>query len=225
MSNDDIVSGNKEDTSSIAAKIHDIKRQMLEGKFVLVGDDVIPFKPLNVDGQDLLWIIFHACLTRLVPLIQPPKWLLLVKEHFENFVYRFFLGKRVVYQMVKNYVKNVWSSFGLVRTMMNLKGIFFFKSSSNRGMESMLENGPWSIRIVQLILPRWSSLVNVSKEDLKSVSVQVKLHDVRITAFMKDELCSIAIKVGTPLILDTYTTSMCMDSWGRSRFAKAIIDQ
>ncbi|GKG03790.1 hypothetical protein Tco_0314177 [Tanacetum coccineum] len=51
MSKDDIVSRNKEDMSSIVAKIHDIERQMLEGKLVLVGDDEIPLKPLNVDGQ------------------------------------------------------------------------------------------------------------------------------------------------------------------------------
>ncbi|GJS26752.1 hypothetical protein Tco_0487372 [Tanacetum coccineum] len=51
MSKDDIVSRNKEDMSSTVAKIHDIERQMLEGKLVLVGDDEIPLKPLNVDGQ------------------------------------------------------------------------------------------------------------------------------------------------------------------------------
>ncbi|GJR39871.1 zinc knuckle CX2CX4HX4C containing protein [Tanacetum coccineum] len=83
-----------------------------------------------------------------------------VKEHFENFVYRFFLGKRVVYQMVENYVKSMWSCFALVRTMMNLKGIFYFKSSSNRGMESMFENGPWSIRN--------SEDVNLDNEDIDS---------------------------------------------------------
>nr|GEV56720.1 RNA-directed DNA polymerase, eukaryota [Tanacetum cinerariifolium] len=114
MSNNDIVSGNKQDISSIAANIHDIKRQMLEGKFVLVGDDV--------------------------------------KEHFENFVYGFSVGKRVVYQMVENYVKNAWSRFG------------------------------------------------------------------------RDGLSSIATKHGTALILDTYTTLMCMESWGQSSFAKARID-
>ncbi|GKB09536.1 hypothetical protein Tco_0837848 [Tanacetum coccineum] len=51
MSNNDTVSGNNVDTSSIAAKIHDMERQMLEGKLVLVGDDGIPVKSLNVDGQ------------------------------------------------------------------------------------------------------------------------------------------------------------------------------
>ncbi|GJS96811.1 hypothetical protein Tco_0803779 [Tanacetum coccineum] len=42
----------------------------------------------------------------------------LVSEHFQNSVYRFFLGKRVVYLVVENYVKNTWSKHGLVRRAM-----------------------------------------------------------------------------------------------------------
>ncbi|GJV99831.1 zinc knuckle CX2CX4HX4C containing protein [Tanacetum coccineum] len=128
------------------------------------------------------------------------------------------------YSMVENYVKNAWSRVGLVRTLMNLKGIFFFKFCSNMGMESMLENGPCLIRNVSLLLRRWSPLANVFKEDLESVPVQVKLLDVPITAFMEDGLSSITTKHGTLLILDTYTTSMCLESWGRSSFVRAIID-
>ncbi|GKC65967.1 hypothetical protein Tco_1098565 [Tanacetum coccineum] len=52
LTNDDIVCRNKEDTGFIVANIGDIKRQILKGKFLLVGDNVIPLKPLNVDGQD-----------------------------------------------------------------------------------------------------------------------------------------------------------------------------
>ncbi|GJT30398.1 hypothetical protein Tco_0910673 [Tanacetum coccineum] len=51
MSNYDTASGNKVDTSSIAAKIHDIEHQILEGKLMLVGDDGIHVKPFIVDGQ------------------------------------------------------------------------------------------------------------------------------------------------------------------------------
>ena len=46
-----LVTVNEEDTSSLAAKIHDIERQMLYGKHVLLGDDGEHLKPLNVDGQ------------------------------------------------------------------------------------------------------------------------------------------------------------------------------
>ncbi|GKC20993.1 hypothetical protein Tco_1023143 [Tanacetum coccineum] len=101
-------------------------------------------------------------------------------------------GKKVVYPAVENYFKNAWSRFGLVRTMMNSNGIFFFKFNSNT--------------------------------DLKSIPVWVKLHDVLITTFTKDELSVIATKLDNPLILDSYTASMCMETWCRSSFARTIID-
>ncbi|GJR33501.1 hypothetical protein Tco_1209185 [Tanacetum coccineum] len=47
------VGGNKVEMSFLAAKIHDIERQMLKGKLVLVNDVGVPLKPLNVDGQTI----------------------------------------------------------------------------------------------------------------------------------------------------------------------------
>ncbi|GJT72221.1 hypothetical protein Tco_1031507 [Tanacetum coccineum] len=51
----------------------------------------------------------------------------------------------------------------------------------------------------------------------------VKLHGVPVTAFSEDGLSSIATKLGTPLMLDSYTSNMCIQSWGRSSYARALI--
>ncbi|GJS26657.1 T-complex protein 1 subunit delta [Tanacetum coccineum] len=53
--------------------------------------------------------------------------------------------------------------------------------------------------------------------------VWVKLHGVPVTAFSEDGLSAIATKLGTPLMLDSYTADMCMQSWGRSSYARAMI--
>ncbi|GKB18799.1 hypothetical protein Tco_0852722 [Tanacetum coccineum] len=52
----------------------------------------------------------------------------------------------------------------------------------------------------------------------------VKLHGVPVTAFSEDDFSAIATKLGTPLMLDSYTTNMCMHSWGRSSYARAMIE-
>ena len=39
---------NEEDTSSLAVKIRNIEHQMLEGKHVLLGNDMEPLKPGQV---------------------------------------------------------------------------------------------------------------------------------------------------------------------------------
>ncbi|GJT76812.1 retrotransposon protein, putative, ty1-copia subclass [Tanacetum coccineum] len=66
--------------------------------------------------------------------------------------------------------------------------------------------------------------VNLLKEDVGTVPVWVKLHGVPVTAFSEDGLSVIATKLGTPLMLDSYTSDMCMQSWGRSRYARAMIE-
>ncbi|GJW37320.1 hypothetical protein Tco_0060240 [Tanacetum coccineum] len=111
---------------------------MVEGKLVLVGYDELPLKPMNVDGETKFMDPF-PCLsdtfgapntTTIVAMAgtsdtpsnnREDDLLLEDKECYENSVYGFFLSKRVVYPVVENYVKNVWSRFGLVRTMINLK--------------------------------------------------------------------------------------------------------
>ncbi|GKD00122.1 hypothetical protein Tco_1170396, partial [Tanacetum coccineum] len=52
----------------------------------------------------------------------------------------------------------------------------------------------------------------------------VKLHGIPVTAFSDDSLSIIATKLGTPLMLDSYTSDMCMQSWGRSSYARAMIE-
>nr|GFA12552.1 hypothetical protein [Tanacetum cinerariifolium] len=65
---------------------------------------------------------------------------------------------------------------------------------------------------------------NLLKEDVSIVLVWVKLHGVPVTAFSEDGLSAIATKLDTPLMLDSYTSDMCMQSWGRSSYARVMIE-
>ncbi|GJW13033.1 hypothetical protein Tco_0017166, partial [Tanacetum coccineum] len=51
----------------------------------------------------------------------------------------------------------------------------------------------------------------------------VKFHGVPVTTFSEDGLSAIATKCGTPLMLDSYTFDMCIQSWCRSSYARALI--
>ena len=64
-------------------------------------------------------------------------------------------------------------------------------------MDVMLENGPWLIRNVPLILKKSSPNANLSKEVLSNVPVWIKFHDVPLIAFTKDGLSAIASKLDT----------------------------
>ncbi|GKB23467.1 putative reverse transcriptase domain-containing protein [Tanacetum coccineum] len=148
-----------------------------------------------------------------------------ISGRFANTAYGFFLGKRVAYPVVANSVRNTWGKYGLVRSMFSSSTrLFSFQFRSIDGLDAMLENGLWFIRNNSLILKKWHPDENLLKEDVSTISVWVKLHGVPITAFSDDGLSAIATKLGTPLMLDFHTTDMCMQSWGRSSYARVMIE-
>ncbi|GJU60086.1 zinc knuckle CX2CX4HX4C containing protein [Tanacetum coccineum] len=108
--------------------------------------------------------------------------------------------------------------------MMNNKGFFFFKFKSHAGLEAVLEGGPWLIRKSSIILKKWSMDTRLLKEELTRISIWVKLHDVPIQVFEEDGISLIATFIGKPIMLDSYTSAMCNDSWGRSSFARCLIE-
>ncbi|GKC44051.1 hypothetical protein Tco_1061773 [Tanacetum coccineum] len=60
------------------------------------------------------------------------------------------------------------------------------------------------------------------QEDVSTVSVWVKLYSVHVMAFSEDGLSAIATKLSTPLMLDSYTSDMCLQSWGRCSSCKVF---
>nr|GEZ59279.1 hypothetical protein [Tanacetum cinerariifolium] len=112
-----------------------------------------------------------------------------ISERFANTAYGFFLGKKVAYPVVANYVRNIWGKYELVRSMFSSStGLFSFQFNFMDGLDAMLENGPWFIRNNPLILKKWHLDENLLKKDVSTVPVWVKLHGVPIMAFNKDGL-------------------------------------
>ncbi|GJW84277.1 putative reverse transcriptase domain-containing protein [Tanacetum coccineum] len=115
--------------------------------------------------------------------------------------------------------------YGLVCSMFNSSArLFSFQFSSVDGLDAMLENGPWFIWNNLLILKKWHPDENLLKEDVSNVPVWVKLYGVPVMAFNEDGLSVIATKLGTLQMLDSYTFDMCMQSWGRSSYARVMIE-
>ncbi|GJU85512.1 hypothetical protein Tco_1293058 [Tanacetum coccineum] len=81
--------------------------------------------------------------------------------------------------------------------MMTTEGMFFFKFSSKDDMDAMIKKVPCLIR---------------------------KFHNIPITVFKEDGLSAISTKLGTPLMLDPYNFAMCIESWGRSSYAKTMFE-
>ncbi|GJZ46392.1 hypothetical protein Tco_0593988 [Tanacetum coccineum] len=127
----------------------------------------------------------------------PKASILEVHSRFGFSLYGYFMVNRLAFPVVEYYVKNDCQKYGVVRVMMNAKGFFFFKFAPIKGM---------------------------NREDLNLVPIWVKLHDIPIVSFTTDGLSGMATKLGNSIMLNSYTSSMCLRSWVRMDYACALID-
>nr|GEX98180.1 zinc knuckle CX2CX4HX4C [Tanacetum cinerariifolium] len=105
-----------------------------------------------------------------------------------------------------------------------LIGLFFFKLNSIKGLEYVLDSGPWMIRNSLISLNKLTMNTSLCKEELTCISVWVKVHDVPLQVFLEDGISLIASQIGKPIMLDSFTSSMCIESWGQSSFARCLIE-
>nr|GEV42049.1 hypothetical protein [Tanacetum cinerariifolium] len=117
-----------------------------------------------------------------------------VNKRLRNTIYGYFFGKKIAFPVVENYVFNVWGKFSIQKVMMNGKGFYFLKFSSMKRVDNVLENKPWMIRQVPIILNKWPPSTSLTKENHSSVPIWVKMHNVPMAAFMDDGLSFIASK-------------------------------
>lgn len=65
---------------------------------------------------------------------------------------------------------------------------------------------------VIIFLNKWTPNISVSKELHTHVPVWVKVHDIPFAGFIEDGLSAIATKIGRPMMLDSYTSTMCVEA-------------
>ncbi|GKB06393.1 hypothetical protein Tco_0834626 [Tanacetum coccineum] len=168
-------------------------------------------------GDDGVYLGANHC-------VLPVKYVLDAQSKFSNSLVGFFVGKRVAFQLVQNYVTNTWAKFGFQKVMKDDDDVYYFKFTSMTGLEQVLEKGPWMIRNQPLILTKWSPNMSLSKDKVTKVPVWVKIHKVPVVAYSEDGLSLIATQIGKPIMLDTFTSAMCAEPWGRIGFARALIE-
>ncbi|XP_021996273.1 uncharacterized protein LOC110893474 [Helianthus annuus] len=75
-----------------------------------------------------------------------------------------------------------------------------------------------------LFLNVWGPTTSLKKDGIKSVPVWIKFHNVPLAVYTDDGLSLLASKVGIPKRLDAYTADMCIDNWGRTSYARALVE-
>ncbi|KAJ9544985.1 hypothetical protein OSB04_024692 [Centaurea solstitialis] len=139
-------------------------------------------------------------------------------------LFGYFLGARIPFPVVQNYVKTAWGKYGLTNSMMNNSGVFFFKFNDVGGCNQVVEQGPLMIRGVPLFVAHWDPTKGLSKPLHTTCPLWTKLHNIPLVAFNKEGISRIASALGVPKQMDACTASMCDKSWGGPSFAKVLVE-
>ncbi|GJV61610.1 zinc knuckle CX2CX4HX4C containing protein [Tanacetum coccineum] len=83
-----------------------------------------------------------------------------VSDRFENTLYGYFIGKRLAFPVVENYVKNAWKKFGLERVMLT-HGFFMFQFATKDGMEIFVLYGGFLVLLAGTLFLNLEALNSV----------------------------------------------------------------
>ncbi|CAI9259090.1 unnamed protein product [Lactuca saligna] len=139
-------------------------------------------------------------------------------------LYGFFVGKKLAFPTVNHFSFKMWKIFGLKDILVNDEGFFFFKFDSKEGMMNVLEGGPWLINNVPMFVQRWRPGLVLSKPQINSVPVWVKVFNVPLEYWNSKGITLIANEIGKPIAMDKITQKMCNEHWGRPAFMRFLVE-
>jgi hypothetical protein len=140
-----------------------------------------------------------------------------------NSLYGYFIGLRIAFPIVEDYVKHAWARFSFEHVILR-NGFFIFKFSSREGMNKVLNGGPWFIRSMPLFLHIWVPNMRLEKEKITKVPVWVHIHNIPSVVYSKAGISLIAKQLGRIIRFDAGTNDMCKNPWGRYTYARVLIE-
>ncbi|GJY27406.1 reverse transcriptase domain-containing protein [Tanacetum coccineum] len=106
-------------------------------------------------------------------------------SRFDNTLYGYFIGDRLAFPLVENYVKNTWAKYGLKRIQLH-EEFFLFQFDTKEGMERVMEHGPWLIRRMPLMLNVWTPNTDLKKDEIKSAPLWVEREGENLLKLLQD---------------------------------------
>ncbi|GJT64393.1 zinc knuckle CX2CX4HX4C containing protein [Tanacetum coccineum] len=203
--------------ASIVQKLHDIKKLMLEGKLVLFGGDRLPMKPsskTNEGSNSLGGADIGACSS-------------IGGDDVEAGASREHQATKAASKASCEDNLRAANKLTFIETMpaipISFASMVTPELSKRVANFRMLNTRTTTGESVEILIPL-SSVLEANARGVELCPVWVKLHDIPVTVFTKDGLSVIATRLGKPIMLDSYTSTMCMDSWGRMDFARALVE-
>lgn len=138
---------------------------------------------------------------------------------FQHALYGKLFGKSPPFAEVKADLLAKWSSFGEISISDLPNGFLLIRCSSQKAMQSLLLDGPWSVNGIILQLSPWKPFFEPTFAKLSSAAIWIQLHNLPVEFWEGETLEAIANQFGTLLKVDEFTAALT-----RSKFARICVD-
>ncbi|PWA70936.1 hypothetical protein CTI12_AA260310 [Artemisia annua] len=145
-------------------------------------------------------------------------------KKWEMTVCGYFVGCNMAMNELRFNLRKMWNRHGFKDIIDQNKGIFFMKFHNSNGMEYVLNNGPWMVNNKPFVVQKWDINMNLDKTEPATLPVWIKLGNLPLEAWTTTGISALASRVGTPMIMDTVTASMCKMGVGRIGYARVLVE-
>ena len=127
------------------------------------------------------------------------------EKQWTNCLVGHFIGMRLPYSAVNTIAHRLWAKEGLVEVLGHEHGFFFFRFSTEGGLNAVLDRGPWLFTGRHLVLKKWFRGLRLSKEAVNKIPVWAHLHNIPVEYWMEAGLSRLASAIGVPLYVNHAT--------------------
>ncbi|MFS7917032.1 putative RNA-directed DNA polymerase [Helianthus anomalus] len=139
-------------------------------------------------------------------------------------LYGYFLGTSMDFNRVNFCLKRDWKNYDLAEVTKSPAGFFYFKFRSEKGLNDVLEGGPWFVNNIPLCVKKWEPGLCLEKTEPATIPLWVTAHDVPLELWTDTGICKIMSGTGFPLLMDRVTEARCANQSGKMGYARMLVD-
>ncbi|GJS78577.1 RNA-directed DNA polymerase, eukaryota, reverse transcriptase zinc-binding domain protein, partial [Tanacetum coccineum] len=176
------------------AKVNDFTNETVNDGEVI--NNKLSYIPIEIIGDDREVVIFDE---ELVADLGSQKWNMTLCGYF------------------------AWE-YGITDILPHSDGIFLFKFSNEEGLQFGLENGPWLVINIPMLVQKRDPDVCPDRLEPGTLPIWVKLHNIPMEAWTDKGLSAIASRIGKPLIMDATTANVCKFGKEKVGYARILVE-
>lgn len=134
---------------------------------------------------------------------------------WENTVAGYIIGLKSHLPTLISHLSILWGLKGSIEAFSRGNGFFLLQFSDPDEMAYALENGPWYMKGKPIIMKKWEIGDPLEKENLSSVPVWLRVHDMLMELWSQEIFARIEKFLGKPLCSDRATLLRRRLEYGR----------